>query len=111
MLRFFRLLIRIKSIFWPTLAFLVICYFGYHLTQGERGLITWWKMMNEVREAKIALSHSDGDKKNWEYRVSLLKGNNLDPDLLDERIRKMLNYVKKDEIYIPIENLQLPKSQ
>jgi cell division protein FtsB len=38
------------------------------------------------------LERVKAERKQWEHRVSLLRADKLDPDLLDERARAMLNY-------------------
>ena len=38
------------------------------------------------------LERVTAERKQWEHRVSLLRADKLDPDLLDERARAMLNY-------------------
>ncbi len=35
-----------------------------------------------------------------ERRVQLLRPDSLDPDMLEERARKVLNFAKKDEVVI-----------
>ena len=36
----------------------------------------------------------------WQHRVSLLRSNTLDPDMLDERARVKLNYVHPRDLVL-----------
>jgi cell division protein FtsB len=77
----------------PVLGISLMCYFGYHLVQGERGLLSWLRLTQEVKLAQARLSDLDGEREALDRRVSLLRPDRLDPDMLDERARAMLNYV------------------
>jgi cell division protein FtsB len=78
----------------------VFGYFGYHLVNGDRGLLA---MVNLQRENQIAdqnLTEAETTRKIWEQRVSELRNQSLDPDMLDERARILLNYARKDDIIV-----------
>ena len=47
------------------------------------------------------LERVTAERKQWEHRVSLLRADKLDPDLLDERARAMLNYVHPRDLILP----------
>jgi cell division protein FtsB len=80
---------------------LLVAYFAYHLTEGDRGYFAWIRLAGELAEAKQALAAVDRDRQALEARVSLLRPDNLDPDLLDERARVMLNLATPGEIVVP----------
>ena len=50
--------------------------------------------------AKQALETSRAERQSMERRVSLLEPGSLDPDMLEERARLMLNYGHVDDIVI-----------
>jgi len=84
----------------PVLGISLMCYFGYHLAQGERGLLSWLRLTQEVKAAKVRLADLDGEREAMERRVSLLRSEHLDRDMLDERARATLNLVGPNEIVI-----------
>jgi cell division protein FtsB len=47
---------------------------------------------------KSELTHLQAEHRRWEHRVSLLRSDRIDPDMLDERVRAMLDYVDPKEI-------------
>jgi len=98
----FLLLIRrsARAAFGPVLGFCVVGYFAYHSFEGERGLYSYLRLTEQVR---IAREHRDdvrAERVVMERRVALLRADSLDPDMLDEQSRALLNYARPDEIII-----------
>ncbi|MQX35242.1 FtsB family cell division protein [Roseospira navarrensis] len=91
---------RIQSIAVPLLGVAVLSYFGYHAIQGERGLIRWWQLRQDIRVAMDMREDLAAQREVLERRVRLLKPEHLHPDMLDERARVMLNLVGPDEVVI-----------
>jgi cell division protein FtsB len=79
----------------PVLGVSLMCYFGYHLVEGERGLLAWLRLTQKTRLAEL-----DGEREALDRRVSLLRPEHLDRDMLDERARATLNLVGPHEIVI-----------
>lgn len=80
-------------------------YFIYHLIQGERGLLSWMRLKQKVVVAEKELNTLKETAEVLERQVKLLRPDNLDPDMLDERARKILNSGHEDEIIIPENSL------
>lgn len=75
-------------------------YFGYHIVQGEHGVLAWLQLEKELRIALANAAVLAEERAQLEHRVSLLRPNSLDPDLLEERARVVLNYARDDEMLI-----------
>lgn len=84
----------------PVLGVSLMCYFGYHLVQGERGLLAWLQLTQEIKLAKTRLAELDQQRTALDRRVSLLRPEHLDRDMLDERARATLNLAGPHEIVI-----------
>ena len=84
----------------PVLGVSLMVYFGYHLIQGERGLLAWLRLTQEVKAAKLHLAGLADERDTLEHRVSLLRPEHLDRDMLDERARATLNLAGPHEIVI-----------
>jgi cell division protein FtsB len=91
---------RARLIAGPVLGISLMCYFAYHLVEGERGLISWLRLSQEVKLAKTRLAELDGEREALDRRVSLMRPEHLDRDMLDERARATLNLVAPHEIVI-----------
>jgi cell division protein FtsB len=78
----------------------VLSYFGYHAIHGERGLMTWWQLRQDIRIAEAERADIAAERAILERRVTLLRPDRLHPDMLDERARDMLNLIGPDELVI-----------
>jgi cell division protein FtsB len=80
----------------------LMAYFGYHAIQGDRGLIAWWNLRYEIEKTDFELADVTAQKQALEHRVSLLRPDSLDRDMLEERVRLMLGSVAPDDVIIPL---------
>jgi cell division protein FtsB len=81
-----------------TLAALFIGYFAVNAFTGNRGLRAAQNLEQQMAEMKGELSRLKAEHRLWEHRVSLLRSDRIDPDMLDERVRAMLDYVDPNDI-------------
>ncbi len=70
---------------------------GYHVVQGEHGVIAWLKIAQQIEFTGIELKELSNRHRELENRVQLLRSESLDPDLLEERARVVLNYALKED--------------
>ena len=91
---------RLKTGAGPILGLLAICYFSYHLVEGDRGLFAYLKLQQDIQSANAELMISEQEKSKLEKRVSLLRPENLDLDMLEERARDVLGLAHPDELVI-----------
>ncbi len=91
---------RARQVIGPVLGISLICYFAFHLVQGDRGLAAWLRLTQEVNEARTTLVQLDAERQALEHRDSLLRPEHLDRDMLDERARSTLNLIGPNEIVI-----------
>ena len=91
-----------RAITGPVLGISLVCYFAYHLFVGDRGLLAWMELTQELRDAKATLSALEIERTTLERRVGLLQPEHLDPDMLDERARATLNLVGPNEVVVPL---------
>ncbi len=92
--------VRGRKILPTVLAASVIGYFGYHALHGERGFLAWRELRRDLVavqrvEAKLAAERTQLDR-----RTALLRTDNLDPDLLEERARLLLGYGYSDDLVV-----------
>ena len=94
------MLLRPRQILAPVIFATLFGYFGYHLVNGDRGLLAMAHLQREVLIADQNFAEAETTRKIWERRVSALRNQSLDPDMLDERARALLNYSRKDDIIV-----------
>lgn len=94
------MLLRPRQILAPVIFATLFGYFGYHLVNGDRGLLAMAQLEREVQIANQNFAEAETTKKIWERRVSALRNQSIDPDMLDERARALLNFARKDDVII-----------
>ncbi len=90
---------RARVIVGPILGISLVIYFAYHLVQGDRGLLAWVQLSQQIRQARITLAQVQAEEAPKAHRVALLR-NQIDSDLLDEQVRANLNLGGANEVVI-----------
>lgn len=90
----------VQQVMWSLLGAAIVGYFMYHTVQGERGWFAMLRMQHEVKVAQTTLDKLKKDREELQHRTELLRSDNMDPDLLEEKSRELLNYSKPNEIII-----------
>lgn len=91
---------RGKVLVGPLLGLALTGYFAYHLVEGDRGLRAWVRLVQDLRVAKENLAAVSAERAELEHRVSHMRPDHVDPDLLDAQVRRTLDLVRPDEIII-----------
>jgi cell division protein FtsB len=91
---------RARFIVGPALGIALTGYFVYHLIEGDHGLLAWLRLTREIREEAANLDTLRAQRAALDVKVSNIKPEHIDPDLLDEQVRAVLNLVAPDEIVI-----------
>jgi len=92
---------RAPQVALPVIGACVAGYFAYHAVQGDRGIIAWLVLNQKIHEAQQVADNLAAERAVLEQRVALLRPDSLDPDMLAERARVMLNLAHSDELVIP----------
>lgn len=92
---------RCSAVVWPVLGFAVTLYFFYSLIEGNRGLLAWVHTRQEIAATKVALAVTHKEEAALQRKDYELTPSHLDRDLLDERVRAVLGFIRPDEIVIP----------
>ena len=91
---------RVRKVAPPVVAACLVAYFAYHAVHGGRGLPAWTRLKADLAEAKATEMRLAAERATLERRIGLLRSDHLDPDLLEEQARRLLNYGRADEVII-----------
>jgi cell division protein FtsB len=80
------------------LAALLIGYFGVNAYNGDRGLKAKEDIDRQMAALTAELDRLHAEQAQWERRIALLKSGDLDPDMLDERARALLDYADPHDL-------------
>src|SRR5437660_11407004 len=93
---------RLKSILTGlalyTMAALVVGYFGVNAYTGKYGLNARQELDQEIIALTSELARLKRERVQGEQRVSLLRSDRVDPDMLDERARFQLDYANPRDL-------------
>jgi cell division protein FtsB len=84
------------------LAALFIGYFGINAYTGNHGLKARQTLDHEIASLGRELERTRTERERWERRVALLQPDRIDPDMLDEEARFLLDYVDPRDIIVMV---------
>ncbi|MDC0037592.1 septum formation initiator family protein [Alphaproteobacteria bacterium] len=80
--------------------FFVFFYLFYFLINGDRGIISYFKVNKINQNLSTKLVKLEKSNNYLTDRVDRLKTNSLDLDFLDEKIRENTGFLDSDEILV-----------
>jgi cell division protein FtsB len=83
-------------------AALLIGYFGINAYTGNHGLRAKQDLDHQIAQLTAEFATLETERTVWERRVSLLRSDSLDPDMLDERARAFLDFADSNDLVLRI---------
>ncbi|UTW54027.1 septum formation initiator family protein [Kordiimonas sp. SCSIO 12610] len=81
----------------------VAFYFAFHAFQGENSLSALKTLTAQEIELESEARQVAAERHLLEMRIAQLDTNNIDPDMLEEQVRKKLGFIHEDEVVLFIE--------
>lgn len=78
----------------------VVGYFVHHAHSGARGIEARQKYEAQAEDLTKELDALKAERADWERRIALLRSDQIDRDLLEERARIMLGRVHRNDLVI-----------
>ncbi|MEN3930826.1 septum formation initiator family protein [Microvirga sp. W0021] len=78
----------------------LVGYFIHHAHTGTRGTEAKRALKTQVVVLEAELETANAEKAEWEHRIGLLKADQIDRDLLEERARTLIGMVHKNDVVI-----------
>jgi len=91
---------RARFLVGPVLAIAVSGYFAYNLVEGDRGMLAWFRLNQDLRTAKANLALVQAERAALDRKVSNMRPEHVDPDLLDQEVRSRLDLAAPNEIIV-----------
>ena len=85
------------------MAALLIGYFAVNAFSGNHGLKAKQDIDQQMAALSADLALLQIERGQWERRIALLKSGGLDPDMLDERARALLDYVHPNDLTLMLD--------
>jgi cell division protein FtsB len=80
------------------LAGLFIGYFAVNAYTGNHGIRAKQTLDQRIADLNRDLDVAKVERERWERRVALLKSDRIDPDMLDERARQLLEFADPRDV-------------
>ncbi len=84
----------------PLVAALLVSYFAFYTFFGERSLLRLMQLEKQTQSASAQLTSIKTEHDGLQAKVNRLRPSSIDPDLLDQQARHVLNYTAPGEIVI-----------
>lgn len=81
-------------------AALIIGYFAFQAYHGNFGLLAQREFEQETADLTVVRDTLRTERGQWEQRVSLLRSDRLDPDLLEELARGELGFARPTDLVL-----------
>ena len=75
-------------------------YFMHHANSGQRGLEAKRQFKTQMVTLEGELDALKAERLEWDRRIALLRSDQIDRDLLEERARVMLGRVHRNDLVI-----------
>jgi cell division protein FtsB len=82
------------------IATLLIGYFGVNAYNGNRGIKARQDLDVQIAELTAELDKAKAEHTLWQRRVTLLTSDSIDPDMLDERSRALLDFADSRDLVL-----------
>jgi cell division protein FtsB len=83
-----------------SVCFTLLGYFAWHAFEGPRGFDHHEALLARAAKLDEGLATVAANRGKLERRVSLMRPESVDPDMLDELARKTLDSAKPDELVV-----------
>lgn len=84
----------------PLLVMALVVYFSYFAVFGNHGLLQWSKLYAAVEAKETEFNRLREERVALQRRVSLMRPESVDPDMLEEQARARLGLTEPDEVVI-----------
>ena len=78
----------------------VASYFVWHALNGERGLKASLEYTRQIADLEKDRAGLRAERAQWDHRIGLIRGDEIDRDLLDEEARRLLGRVHAHDIVV-----------
>ena len=94
----------VRSVFVTLALYLVsgaaVAYFMFHAQHGARGLEARGTLQESLREMEAELAALTAERKSWDQRLSLVRDEAVDRDMLEEHARDALGRVHRNDVIL-----------
>lgn len=93
---------RLRSFVAPVIFLALTYYFGWNAVHGKSGLEAQAEQHTQLQAAEQQAAATHQRLVTWQTKVAALSGQSIEPDMLDEQARKVLNLANPNDLVIDL---------
>lgn len=93
---------RLRAIAPPVIFLALTYYFGWNAVHGKSGLEAQHVQQQQLEQARARFNAAEASKLAWQTRIADLSGQSIQPDMLDEQARQVLNLANPQDMVIDL---------
>jgi cell division protein FtsB len=93
---------RLRALAPPVIFLAITYYFGWNAVHGKSGLEAQALQQQELKQAVARNQAAAAERTAWQTKISDLNGQSIQPDMLDEQARQVLNLANPQDMVIEL---------
>jgi cell division protein FtsB len=93
---------RLRALLPPAIFLAITWYFGWNAIHGKSGLQAQQGQRAELQQAQQDYAKAELQRGQWQTRIADLSGQSIEPDMLDEQARQVLNLAHPNDLVIDL---------
>ncbi len=93
---------RLRALLPPAIFLAITWYFTWNAIHGKSGLQAQQVQRAQLLQAQQNFAQADQLRVEWQTRIADLSGQSIEPDMLDEQAREVLNLADPDDIVVDL---------
>jgi cell division protein FtsB len=93
---------RLRAIAPPVIFLAITYYFGWNAVHGKSGLEAQALQQQQLDQAVARNQEVAAERAAWQTKIADLNGQSIQPDMLDEQARQVLNLANPQDMVIEL---------
>jgi cell division protein FtsB len=94
---------RFRAIAPPVIFLAITYYFGWNAVHGKSGLEAQHLQQQELAQATARFQAVEAQRAAWQTKIADLNAQSIQPDMLDEQAREVLNLANPQDMVIELQ--------
>ena len=93
---------RLRALLPPAIFLAITWYFGWSAIHGKSGLQAQQVQRAQLLQAQQDFAKAEQLRVQWQTRIADLSGQSIEPDMLDEQARAVLNLADPNDLVVDL---------
>jgi cell division protein FtsB len=93
---------RLRALAPPVIFLAITYYFGWNAVHGRSGLEAQHAQVQALAEAQAHHAQVEAERVAWQTKIADLNAQSIEPDMLDEQARQVLNLANPQDLVIEL---------